>query len=63
VARTKEKEVWTYTQNPNFSEINFTFMRRPNQFLEDHYELVRYPEYEPIWYPIVEEWRSGVVDR
>ncbi len=63
VARTKEKEIWTYTQNPNFSEINFTFIRRPNQFLEDHYELVRYPEYEPIWYPIVEEWRSGIVDR
>ena len=63
VARTKEKEVWTYTQNPNFSEINFTFLRKPNQFVEDHYELVRYPEYEPIWYPIVEEWRSGVVER
>lgn len=63
VARTKEKEVWTYTQNPNFSEINFTFVRKPNQFVEDHYELVRYPEYEPIWYPIVEEWRSGVVER
>jgi len=63
VTRTKEKEVWTYTQNPNFSEINFTFVRKPNQFLEDHYELVRYPEYEPIWYPIVEEWRSGVVER
>ncbi|CAA9320296.1 MAG: hypothetical protein AVDCRST_MAG56-6898 [uncultured Cytophagales bacterium] len=63
VARTKEKEVWTYTQNPNFSEINFTFIRKPNQFVEEHYELVRYPEYEPIWYPIVEEWRSGVVDR
>lgn len=63
VARTKEKEVWTYTQNPNFSEINFTFIRKPNQFVEDHYELVRYPEYEPIWYPIVEEWRSGVVER
>ncbi len=63
VVRTKDKEVWTFTQNANFSEINFTFVRRPNQFVEDHYELVRYVEYEPIWYPTVEEWRTGIVER
>jgi GWxTD domain-containing protein len=63
VARSKDKEVWTYTQNSNFSEINFTFVRRPNQFVENHYELMRYVEYEPIWYPTVEEWRTGIVER
>lgn len=63
VTRTREKEVWTYTQNANFSEINFTFVKRPNQFVEDHYELMRYVEYEPIWYPTVEEWRTGIVER
>ncbi|MDJ1502382.1 GWxTD domain-containing protein [Xanthocytophaga agilis] len=62
VTRLKDKEVWTYTQNANFSEINFTFMRRPNAFTEEAYELVRYVEYEPIWYPVVEEWRKGVVE-
>ncbi|MES2733058.1 MAG: GWxTD domain-containing protein [Bacteroidota bacterium] len=60
---TKDKEVWTYTQSANFSEINFNFVKRPNQFVEDHYELVRYAEYEPIWYPTVEEWRTGLVGR
>jgi GWxTD domain-containing protein len=63
VTRLKDREVWTYTQNPNFSEINFTFARRPNQFVEDHYELVRYVEYEPIWFPTVEEWRNGIAER
>ncbi|QHT67945.1 GWxTD domain-containing protein [Rhodocytophaga rosea] len=63
ITRTREKEVWTYTQNANFSEINFTFVKRPNQFVDDHYELMRYVEYEPIWYPTVEEWRTGIVER
>ena len=63
VARSKEKEVWTYTQSANFSEINFNFMKRLNQFTDEHYELVRYAEYEPIWYPTVEEWRTGLVGR
>lgn len=62
VSRLRDKEVWTYTQNANFSEINFTFLRKPNAFTEDYYELVRYVEYEPIWYPVVEEWRKGVVE-
>ncbi len=62
VSRLRDKEVWTYTQNANFSEINFTFLRRANQFTEDYFELVRYVEYEPIWYPVVEEWRKGVVE-
>ncbi|MCU0355062.1 MAG: GWxTD domain-containing protein [Cytophagales bacterium] len=62
VTRLRDKEVWTYTQNANFSEINFTFMRRPNVFTEDVFELVRYVEYEPIWYPVVEEWRKGVAE-
>lgn len=62
VSRLRDKEVWTYTQNANFSEINFTFLRRANAFTDDYYELVRYVEYEPIWYPVVEEWRKGVVE-
>ena len=61
VQRSKDREVWVYSQRANFSEINFTFNRRPNQFVEDHYELQRYVEYQPIWYPMVEAWRTGAV--
>jgi GWxTD domain-containing protein len=57
----KDREVWVYNQRANFSEINFTFNRRPNQFVEDHYELQRYVEYQPIWYPLIEAWRSGQI--
>ncbi len=61
VQRNKEREVWIYTRRANVSDINFAFNRKPNQFVEDHYELVRYSEYQPIWYPIVEAWRTGAI--
>ncbi len=57
----KDKEVWIYTKNSKYSEINFTFSRRSNQFVEDHFELNRYAEFQPIWYPAVEAWRQGEV--
>lgn len=55
----KDKEVWVYTRNAKFSEINFTFTKRPNQFIEDHYELSRFSEFQPIWFPAVESLRVG----
>lgn len=61
VQRNREREVWVYNRRANVAEINFTFTKKPNQFVEDHYELVRYIEYQPIWYPIVEAWRTGAI--
>ncbi|MVM35377.1 GWxTD domain-containing protein [Spirosoma sp. HMF4905] len=61
VQRNREREVWVYNRRANVSEVNFTFTKKPNQFVEDHYELVRYIEYQPIWYPIVEAWRTGTI--
>jgi GWxTD domain-containing protein len=61
VQRSKDKEVWVYDQKANANNINFTFNRRSNQFVDDHYELVRYVEYQPIWYPVVEAWRNGAI--
>lgn len=61
VVRTRNKEMWTYAQNANFSDINFTFLRTPNQFVDNHYNLVRYPEYEQVWYPKIEQWREGKI--
>ncbi|WP_234733112.1 GWxTD domain-containing protein [Tellurirhabdus bombi] len=61
VQRSRDREVWIYNQRANVSEINFTFNRKPNQFVEDHYELVRYMEYQPVWYPVVEAWRTGAI--
>lgn len=61
VQRSRDREVWVYNQRSNVAEINFTFNRKPNQFVEDHYELVRYVEYQPIWYPAVEAWRTGAI--
>lgn len=61
IIRTNDKELWSYTQNTNFSEINFTFIRKPNQFTDDHFFLNRFPEYEQIWYPVIENWREGKI--
>jgi GWxTD domain-containing protein len=61
VQHSREREVWTYKQNQNFSEITFTFNKKTNQFTENHYELIRYPEYQAYWYPIVEAWRIGSI--
>lgn len=59
VRRLEDREIWTYSQSANFSEINFTFANKPNQFSDEEYVLVRYSEYEQIWYPAIELWRSG----
>lgn len=61
--RSKDKEIWTYAKRGQYQEINFTFTKRPNQFVEDHYELNRYVEYQPIWFPVVEAWRSGEIEK
>ncbi|MCY7350824.1 MAG: GWxTD domain-containing protein [Cytophagaceae bacterium] len=64
IQRGKDKEVWVYNRRSSqFSEINFTFNKRANQFVEDHYELSRFVEFQPIWYPAVEAWRNGEVDQ
>lgn len=59
VQRNRNREVWVYSQSQNFSEVLFTFYKKPNQFTDNNYELVRYPEYQSYWYPFVEAWRTG----
>jgi GWxTD domain-containing protein len=61
ISRTKDKEIWTYNRASQYSELNFTFTKRSNQFADDHYELQRYAEYQSIWFPTVEQWRNGDV--
>ncbi|MBO0936515.1 GWxTD domain-containing protein [Fibrella sp. HMF5335] len=61
VQRSRDREVWVYNRRNNQSEVNFTFNRKQNQFVDDHYELVRYEEYRPVWFPIVEAWRTGAI--
>lgn len=61
ISRTKDREIWTYNRATQYSELNFTFTKRSNQFVDDHYELQRYAEYQSIWFPTVEQWRNGDV--
>jgi len=61
ITKLKDRQIWTFTQNSNFSEINFTFIKRKNLFSENEFELQRYNEYEPIWFPVVDGWRTGSI--
>ena len=61
VIRTNDSEHWFYTQATSFSEIKFTFSRKPNQFTDNSYSLIRFPEYEQVWYPTIELWREGKI--
>lgn len=60
IIRTNESEFWFY--NPSINnpqEIRFTFSKKPNQFTDESYTLVRQSVYEMVWYPVIELWRSG----
>lgn len=59
IQRLREREVWLYAQTTNTTEVIFTFYKKPNQFTDENYELVRYPDYSQYWYPYVEAWRNG----
>lgn len=59
IIRNDNVEHWIYTQNATFSEIKFSFRRKPNQFTDQHFNLVRYPDYEQVWYPAIELLREG----
>ncbi|MBC8109996.1 MAG: GWxTD domain-containing protein [Verrucomicrobia bacterium] len=59
INRLKDRQIWTYKDVPNFQEVNFTFVKRPNQLAENNYELLRYAEYDQAWTPLVEAWRNG----
>ncbi|GAB4125502.1 MAG: hypothetical protein OHK0045_09690 [Raineya sp.] len=66
----KDSQKWIYRGNEtqsyandkgrNFSKVIFTFYRRPNQFFEDYYVLLRYIEYENVWGSMVQAIRQGI---
>ena len=59
VQRSRDREVWSYSQNQGFAEMVFNFTRKPNPFTDNHYELIRYPEYQDFWYEKIEAWRTA----
>ncbi len=59
--RYDDREEWYYEKNANSPEIYFTFVKRPSQIAGDYLELVRYNEYDRVWYATVEQWRKGII--
>lgn len=62
----KDSQKWSYIGNNNFqagrnyTKVTFNFLRRPNQFFEDYYLLVRYVEYDEVWLKTIQALRQGV---
>ena len=61
ITRYDDREEWFYEKNANFGDVYFTFTRKPTIFSPDNYELMRYSEYDRVWYGTVEQWRKGVL--
>ncbi|UOG74084.1 GWxTD domain-containing protein [Hymenobacter tibetensis] len=59
VYRTAQDERWVYHGTNNGASATYTFRPKPSTFAPEHYELVRRPEYERLWYAAVEQWRKA----
>jgi GWxTD domain-containing protein len=62
ITRDWDREEWIYPQydGPN-AEVKFIFIKKPNTFTQNHYELVRDAAYEFAWYNQVDQWRKGTI--
>jgi GWxTD domain-containing protein len=58
VYRTSTEERWLYRQ-PELGTSTYVFRAKPSTFAPEHYELVRRPEHEMLWYAAVEQWRKA----
>lgn len=63
VIKNANREEWYYQKNANFNEVLFTFMKKPTIFTPENYELVRFNEYDRIWYGMVDQWRKGILKK
>jgi GWxTD domain-containing protein len=63
LVRYDDHEEWYYEKNANYPDIYFTFVKKPTIFTPEHYEMVRFGEYDRAWYGTVEQWRKGVLRR
>jgi GWxTD domain-containing protein len=61
VKRFSNREEWIYAPNFNHNQARFIFLKKENTFTQNHYELVRSPYYEQVWYDMVEQWRKGTI--
>ncbi|SHI64755.1 GWxTD domain-containing protein [Hymenobacter daecheongensis DSM 21074] len=59
VYRTATEERWVY-RGTERGTATYTFRPKPSTFAPEHYELVRRPEHELLWYAAVEQWRKAL---
>lgn len=63
VQKRNQLEIWRYETNAYFDQVQFLFETKPTIFQPQNQELIRYSEYERLFYATVELWRKGVVNR
>jgi GWxTD domain-containing protein len=62
ITLTADSETWLYRHTELTPPVKFVFNKKQNNFTENHYELIRRPEYEESWYSTVAKWRAGITD-
>jgi GWxTD domain-containing protein len=63
VHRFDNREEWSYLATDAHPAVVFIFLRKEQPLTQNHFELVRDPIYEPIWYEVAERWRKGIIDQ
>ncbi|MHA6246742.1 GWxTD domain-containing protein [Pontibacter sp. CAU 1760] len=59
VSSVGDQVTWVYQNAERAPNLKFVFTKKGNNFTENHYELIRRPEYEESWYSTVAKWRAG----
>ena len=62
VHRYADREEWTYAAGKDQPTTEFVFYRKEHTLTKNHYELLRNPVFEPVWYRAAEKWRKGITD-
>lgn len=61
--RSQDLEIWVYDKSQNPESAVFYFFRKRAANFADIWELKRLPDYDKIWYGVVDLWRKGIIDR
>lgn len=54
-------ETWIYGEENHILSIKFEFNRKADARTNNHFELVRNPDYKNNWYRAVDMWRQGKI--
>jgi len=61
IYKSSDIEQWIYGDNPELSDISFSFKKTSNLLSDNEYILIRDQRYQTIWAQAIETWLQGRV--